>query len=128
MDWWKSPVLQGEDNDYGQYDYMIEELPKDYVKWVLSRYKWKCDDCGKESHLLLRSAHYFYTLDGWDSMDYSECWRCRVKGMVFNAKWKIKKCIKCHMDSLKDAVIFYKASNKQKSFKYYYQLAVKLHK
>lgn len=27
--WWKNPVLQGEDNDYGQYDYLIEELPHD---------------------------------------------------------------------------------------------------
>ena len=25
--WWKSPVLQGEENDYGAYDYMIEEIP-----------------------------------------------------------------------------------------------------
>lgn len=27
-DWWKNPVLQGEDNDYGQYDYLIEKLQK----------------------------------------------------------------------------------------------------
>ena len=25
--WWKNPVLHGEDNDYGQHDYLIEELP-----------------------------------------------------------------------------------------------------
>ena len=26
-DWWKAPVLQGDENDYGDYDYLIEELP-----------------------------------------------------------------------------------------------------
>ena len=24
--WWKNPVLQGEDNDYGQYDYLINPI------------------------------------------------------------------------------------------------------
>lgn len=33
--WWKSPVLQGEENDYGDYDYLIEEIPKTLVNGVL---------------------------------------------------------------------------------------------
>ena len=41
MDWWKAPVLQGPENDYGQYDYMIEEIPKDYARWEFDKkYKW----------------------------------------------------------------------------------------
>ena len=92
--WWKSPVLQGEDNDYGQYDYMIEELPQDYARWELDKYKWKCHFCGRETYLLFRSAHYFHTLDGWDSIDYAECWVCRMKDKIRGIKRKSKKRIK----------------------------------
>lgn len=90
-DWWKNPVLQGPDNEYGEYDYLIEELPHDYVKWDFSKYKGKCDSCGKERHLLLRSAHYFYTLDGYDYMNYDECWVCRLNAKVWSVKQKVKR-------------------------------------
>ncbi len=89
--WWKAPVLQGPENDYGQYDYLIEELPDDYVKWDYSRYTCKCDSCGKERHLLLKSAHYFYTLDGYDYMNYDECWKCRLKNKLYSIKHKAKR-------------------------------------
>ena len=51
-EWWKAPVLQGEDNDYGQYDYLIEEIPENYMGWEFDReYKWACSECHKEYHL-----------------------------------------------------------------------------
>ena len=63
-EWWKSPVLQGEDNDYGQYDYLINKLPDNIMKWEW--YHRKCDSCGKYHKLNLYSVHHFYTFDGWD--------------------------------------------------------------
>lgn len=36
--WWKNPVLHGPENDYGDYDYLIEELPSDHAEWSLQRY------------------------------------------------------------------------------------------
>ena len=36
-DWWKAPILQGEENDYGDYDYLIEEVPKSYCPWSSSQ-------------------------------------------------------------------------------------------
>lgn len=92
--WWKNPVLQGEDNDYGQYDYLIEELPHDEARW-----EWlyrKCDSCGKYHRLNFYSNHYFYTYDGWDSFDYTDCWECRFKDKVWSIKNKMKKEIKAH--------------------------------
>ena len=92
--WWKNPVLQGEDNDYGQYDYLIEELPHDEARW-----EWlyrKCDSCGKYHRLNFYSNHYFYTYDGWDSLDYTDCWKCRFEGKVWSIKNKIKKEIQAH--------------------------------
>lgn len=125
-DWWKAPVLQGPENDYGQYDYMIEEIPQDYARWEFDReYKWTCRDCGRESHLLFRSEHFFHTLDGWDSMDYAECWRCRLKGNVRSIKWKFKKGIKNRIETFKLTVELYKVSN-TKSLKYCYYMAKKI--
>lgn len=92
--WWKNPVLQGEDNDYGQYDYFIEELPHDEARW-----EWfyrKCDSCGKYHRLNFYSNHYFYTYDGWDSFDYTDCWKCRFENEVLSIKNKIKKEIQAH--------------------------------
>lgn len=92
--WWKNPVLQGEDNDYGQYDYLAEELPKDEANWEW--YYRKCDACGKYHRLNFYSNHYFYTYDGWDSFDYADCWKCRFENKVWGIKNKIKKEIKAH--------------------------------
>jgi hypothetical protein len=119
--WWKNPVLQGPDNDYGEYDYLIEELPHDYVKWEYDRYVSKCDSCGKERHLLLKSAHYFYTLDGYDYMNYDECWVCRLKSKVWNIKHKITKKIKKEIQIAKDAFMLAHTSSAG-NFRYYYKL------
>jgi hypothetical protein len=115
--WWKNPVLQGPDNEYGEYDYLIEELPHDSVKWKYDRYKSKCDSCGKERHLLLKSVSYFYTLDGYDYMNYDECWVCRLKSRVWSIKYKLKKKIMIAKDAWELS-----RSSPAGNFKYYYKL------
>lgn len=124
-DWWKAPVLQGPENDYGQYDYMIEDIPKDYAKWVLDRECiWPCHECGRETHLLFRSEHFFHTLDGWDSMDHAECLHCRMKGNIRDAKWKYKKKIKDSIEIIKLTIELYSIG--KKSLKDCYKLAKKI--
>ena len=126
--WWKSPVLQGEDNDYGQYDYLIEEIPQNSMKWELSNTKWKCDECGNHSHLLHESHYYFRTLDGWDSMDCTQCWRCYLKNRTFNFMFGIKFNTAQRINALKDAVDLYKTTNRKKSLVYWYKFMRRLQK
>ena len=117
-DWWKAPVLQGPENDYGDYDYLIEKLPQDIAEW-----RWfdaQCGSCGKHHHLNFYSAHHFYTYDGWDSMDYTDCWMCTLKCKIYSIKHKIKKRIK----TFTTAMELYKTGNKP--FKEYYELAKKI--
>lgn len=96
--WWKNPVLQGEDNDYGQYDYLIEELPQDEAKW-----EWfydKCETCGKYHRLNFYQTHWFHTMDGGDSFNYTECWKCRLEDKIWSIKNKIKNEINAHRIAL----------------------------
>ena len=120
-------MLQGPENDYGDYDYLIEEIPDDYVKWEFSKYACKCDSCGKERHLLLRSVHHFYTLDGYDCMDYDECWVCRMKSKVWSIKHKIKKKIKKEIYIVKDAWQLAHASSVG-NFRYYYKILRRIYR
>ena len=118
--WWKNPVLQGEDNDYGQYDYLIEELPHDE-----ERLEWsygKCDSCGKHHRLNFYSSHYFYTYDGWDSFDYTDCWKCRFE----NAIWKIKNKIKKEIEAYKLAFSLLNRKHSIKRNIEYYKLGLKV--
>ena len=85
--YWKDPRL----DDEGTYDYLVEELPGDTAKWQW--YYQKCDSCGKYHRLNFESTHYFYCWDGWDSMSYAECWRCRLRDKVSGVKARIKKKI-----------------------------------
>jgi len=101
-EWWKSPVLQGPENDYGQYDYMIEEIPQNEAKWKFDVDKRHCDYCGKYRHILFCATQYFRTLDGYDSLTYDECWICMIKEGIHSRKRKIqirlraiKLAIKC---------------------------------
>jgi hypothetical protein len=89
--WWQNPLL-GTDDDEGAYDYYAEELPQDKSQW--SRYPCKCDDCGKERRLHRTDYHYFYCWDGWDSMDYTTCWKCHIKNVIRSSVHKIKKYIR----------------------------------
>lgn len=90
--YWQDPRL----DDEGTYDYLVEELPSDIAKW-----QWwyeKCDSCGKYHRVNFVSTHYFYCWDGWDSMSYTECWRCKLKFKIYGVKTKIKKQIKQHRE------------------------------
>ena len=90
LKWWQDPRL----DDEGTYDYLVEELPRDRSEW--SWYYTKCDDCGKYHRLNVTDSHYFYCWDGWDSMSYTTCWKCRVKSIVRSSMLKIKKSIQHH--------------------------------
>lgn len=120
-DWWKAPILQGDDNMYGEYDWMLEQLPHDEVKWCLERYPQKCDSCGKESHLYIYSEHFFHCWDGWDSMSFHECWRCDIKDKICG----IKRKFKLKIETFTTALELYK-SNPKRTFKHYYELAKKI--
>ena len=92
--WWKSPVLQGDDNDYGQYDYLIEEIPNNTAKW--DWYRQNCDECGKEHRLNITYTGYFRTMDGWDSMDSCECLLCYLKERIKRPFRVCKKNVKVY--------------------------------
>ena len=88
------PILRGEDNEYGDYDYLVNQLPSNVAKWRLSRYASSCDQCKRYRHLYFESRQFFYTLDGYDSLDYNECWVCAIKGKVRSFLWQVKKDVK----------------------------------
>lgn len=88
--WWKDPRL----DDEGTYDYLVEELPRDKSEW--SWYYTKCDDCGKYHRLNVTDSHYFYCWDGWDSMSYTTCWKCRIASIIKSNMRKVKKFIQHH--------------------------------
>lgn len=88
-DWWKAPVLQGEDNDYGDYDYLINPLPEN--KTYLSNWGYKCESCGKYHKYNFVTDQYFYTLDGYDSLSYQECIPCAVKSKIYSYKRRIRQ-------------------------------------
>jgi phage terminase large subunit GpA-like protein len=91
-EYWKDPRL----DDEGTYDYLVEELPSDTAKWQW--YYQKCDSCGKEHRLNFESTHYFYCYDGWDSISYSECWKCRLKDKIYAIKARVKRKIKAQKE------------------------------
>lgn len=117
--WWKSPVLQGEENDYGDYDYLATELPQNTVEWT--RWEQHCDSCGKNRNLHRVSTSYFYTLDGYDSMSYYECWICVVKDAIRKPFRKLKKKIKIIRVAME-----FKHDLHKKSWKHCYKLAKEL--
>ena len=100
--WWKSPVLQGEDNDYGAYDYMIEEIPKNSREW--STWGYKCSECGKWHKLNVVYTEYFHTLDGWDSISTEVCWLCEMKSIIGKPLRKMKRKINQEIKAHKIAI------------------------
>lgn len=119
--WWKSPVLQGEENDYGAYDYMIEEIPKSSREW--STWDYKCSECGKWHKLNVVYTEYFYTLDGYDSLSTEVCWMCEMKSIIGKPFRKMKRKMKL----LKQTVEL-KHDLNHKSWKKCYELAKILQK
>ena len=112
-DWWKSPVLQGEENDYGDYDYLIEEVPSDSAEWTT--WEYKCSECGKFRKWNKVYTHYFHTLDGYDSISTEVCWVCELKRFLFYPikKFfkKIKKGVKDYIEYRKECRNLFKAIN-----------------
>jgi hypothetical protein len=91
-EFWRDPRL----DDEGTYDYFVEELPSDTAQWQW--YYQKCDSCGRHHRLNFESEHYFYCYDGWDSIDYTECWKCKLKSKIYGIKSKFKRKIKQHRE------------------------------
>lgn len=92
------PILQGPENEYGDYDYLVNDLPADeqLVKTRMG-YKCMCDGCGKEFKTLYVSTHYFYTIDGWDSISNRECKKCAkldIKSKTKRIIRRIQKAIR----------------------------------
>lgn len=119
-DWWKSPILQGEENDYGEYDHLIEEVPESYCRWEFSKIAWE-DDQGHPSHLRKVWCNYFRTMDGYDCMDGSDCWRCILKDTIRIIPRKIKRKIKTKKREVEEFVetfrMFHKHLGLKESFK-----------
>ena len=86
-DWWKNPCL----DDEGTYDYLVTPLPSDKQELIHDSYKCRCEYCGKRTSLYYRYIHYFYTIDGWDSLDSVECWRCALKEKIRYYRRKLYK-------------------------------------
>lgn len=102
-DWWKAPILQGEENDYGDYDYLIEEIPESYCRWEFSKIAWE-DDNGHCSRLRKVWCNYFRTMDGYDSMSGSDCWRCVLKDTVKLMPRKFKRKINTKKREMEDFI------------------------
>lgn len=85
------PILQGEENEYGDYDYLAADKPADYHGRRV--HDCRCDSCGKEVRVGFESCHYFYTYDGWDSMSYVECRRCYSGSAVNKIQSAIRRFI-----------------------------------
>lgn len=83
----KLPILQGPENDYGEFDYLVTDIPadEDLVKTKMG-YKRRCECCNKEFKTLYVSTHYFHTMDGWDSISYHECKKCAKLDAVSRIK------------------------------------------
>lgn len=78
--------------EYDEYDYLYTKMPNDASKW--ERYYEKCQSCGTYHWFNKVDTHYFYTMDGYDSISYTECWKCRFKSKISSMKLKFKKKIK----------------------------------
>lgn len=75
--------------EYDEYDYFYTKIPSDTSKW--ERYYSQCETCGRYHWFNKVDTHYFYSIDGYDSMSYTECWRCKLKSKISGIKCKIKK-------------------------------------
>jgi hypothetical protein len=95
-EYWKDPRL----DDEGTYDYLVEELPRDTAKWEW--YHQKCHSCGKYHRLNFVAIHHFYCWDGWDSMDYVECWRCVLRDKIHSIKAKLKNKVFKNLERRKE--------------------------
>ena len=125
--WWRSPVLQGEENDYGDYDYLIEEVPESYRRWEFSEIAWE-DDKGHSSHLRKVWCNYFRTMDGYDSVNGSDCWRCVLKDKINLIPHKLKRKVKAKKWKMKIFIKYFKTCYKHLGLKEGFKAARRLSK
>ena len=78
--------------EYDEYDYFYTKIPSDTSKW--ERYYSQCETCGRYHWFNKVDTHYFYSIDGYDGMSYTECWCCKLKSKICGIKAKLKKKIK----------------------------------
>ncbi len=76
-------------DDSGNYDYLVTTLPQDEISWIHSQ--CKCEECEKYHRLSKRYYHYFYSVDGYDYMDYTICWKCTIIEKLHHLKHLLKK-------------------------------------
>lgn len=124
--WWKSPVLQGPENDYGDLDYLLEELPCNTREWT--KWQYKCSECGKWHRLNVVYTEYFYTLDGYDSLSTEVCWLCEMKSIIGRPFRKIKRKIGRAWRVLKETISLKRDLSKKHTWKKCYELAKILEK
>lgn len=74
--------------EYDEYDYFYTKVPSDTRKW--STWGYKCSSCGKYHKLNMVYTSYFHTMDGYDSLDFEECWLCTIKNYIRKPIYKIK--------------------------------------
>lgn len=115
-EWWKAPILQGEENDYGIYDYFVEEIPESYCRWEFSKIAWE-DDQGHPSHLRKVWCNYFRTMDGYDSCSGSDCWRCVLRDTIKLIPRRIKRKINKKKREIEDFLEFFQICHKHLGFK-----------
>ena len=99
-----SPALRGEDNEYGDYDYLAGSLPSNVARWDLSRTTWKCDACKHYRHLRFITRYHFYTVDGYDSSDYDVCWVCMLRSAIKIKVSQLKKNTQAFWFALRIAI------------------------
>lgn len=90
--------------EYDEYDYFYTKVPSDTQEW--ERYYSKCETCGKYHWLNKVNTHYFYSMDGYDSISYTECWKCRLKDKIYAIKAKIKRKRKVRKEYRKEIRLF----------------------
>lgn len=80
-----------------------------HAEWHVSPYSQKCDSCGKYHHVYFYQESWFGTLDGGDSLDYTECLHCIIKQKINSVLRKIKKFIIVRAKAYKIALTVPKA-------------------
>ena len=76
------------------------ERNHNHAEWHVSFNSHKCDSCRKYHHVYFYQESFFATLDGGDSLDYTECLHCIIKQKIKSIPRKVKKAIKRHADAL----------------------------
>ena len=93
----KLPILQGPEGDYGEFDYLITDIPEDYCnRRIKFEEKWPCECCKKYARVLYQSEYHFYTYDGWDSMSQMYCKKCAGLDLQSRIKRYKKELMESH--------------------------------